>query len=251
MVSQDSKHIDKLVELLGLQKATAKATPCPMNVNHNKVDSSPLDSECHAVYRTCVGILLYLGQDRPESLCTIKQLSGCCTCPTESDWSLLKHLVKFLKARPNQGIKLTPCRPGRTLQQKCRGLDAKVRESKDSPFGEGRLLEAISDASWAGERDKNSMLAMTAFLNGNLIHASNRRQKSVTLSSCESELHGSLAAAQEGIFLKRVLERLCGCEVHLQHRVDSSSCRAVISRPGLSRLRHVEIAYLQVDPGKA
>ena len=44
VVSQDSKHIDKLVKLLGLQKATAKATPCPMNVNHIKVDSSPLDS---------------------------------------------------------------------------------------------------------------------------------------------------------------------------------------------------------------
>ena len=88
---------------------------------------------------------------------------------------------------------------------------------------------------------------MTIFLSGNLIHASNRRQRSVTLSSCESELHGSLAAVQEGIFLKRVLERLRGCEVQLQHRVDSSSCRAVISRQGLSRLRHVEIAYLWIQ----
>ena len=247
MVSQDSKHVDKLVELLGLQKASGKTTPCPMNVNHSKIDSKPLDPERHALYRTCVGILLYLGQDRPESLYTIKQLRGCCTCPTESDWSLLRHLVKFLQAHPNQGIKLTPCRPGRTLQQKCRGLDSKVRESKDNAFGEGHLLEAISDASWAGERDKKSMSAMTIFLTGNLIHASNRRQKSVTLSSCESELHGSVAAVPEGIFLKRVLERLCGCEVHLQHRVDSSSRRAVISRQGLSCLRHVEIAYLWIQ----
>ena len=247
VVSQDSKHVDKLVELLGLQKASGKTTPCPMNVNHSKIDSKPLDPERHALYRTCIGILLYLGQDRPESLYTITQLSGFCTCPTESDWSLLRHLVTFLKAHPNQGIKLTPCRPGRTLQQKCRGLDSKVRESKDNAFGEGHLLEAISDASWAGERDKKSMSAMTIFLNGNLTHASNRRQKSVTLSSCESELHGSLAAVQEGIFLKRVLERLCGCEVHLEHRVDSSSCRAVSSRQGLSRLRRVEIAYLWIQ----
>ena len=202
MVSQDSKHVDKLVELLGLQKASGKTTPSPMNVNHTKIDSQPLDPERHALYRTCVGILLYLGhlgQDRPESLCTIKQLSGCCTCPTESDWSLLRHLVKFLKAHPNQGIKLTPCRPGRTLQQKCRGLDSKVRESKDNAFGEGHLLEAISDASWAGERDKKSMSAMTIFLNGNLIHASNRRQKSVTLSSCESDLHGSGSCARRNL----------------------------------------------------
>ena len=127
------------------------------------------------------------------------------------------------------------------------GLDSKVRESKESVFGEGHLLEAISDASWAGERDKKSMSAMTLFLNGNMIHASNRRQKSISLSSCESELHGSLAAVQEGIFLKRVLERLCGSEVLLQHRVDSSSCRAVISKQGLSKLRHVEIAFLWIQ----
>ena len=80
VVSQDSKHVDKLVELLGLQKASGKTTPCPMNVNHTKIDSKPLDPERHALYRNCIGILLYLGhlgQDRPESLCTIKQLSRC------------------------------------------------------------------------------------------------------------------------------------------------------------------------------
>ena len=247
VVSQDGKHIDKLVELLGLQKATGKNTPCPMNVNHSRINPEPLDADRHSLYRTCVGILLYLGQDRPESLYAIKQLSGCCTCPTETDWSLLRHLVKFLKAHPNQGIKLTPCRPGRTLQQKCMGLASKVRESKENILGEGHLLEAISDASWAGERDKKSMSAMTLFLSGNMIHASNRRQKSISLSSCESELHGSLAAVQEGIFLKRVLERLCGSEVLLQHRVDSSSCRAVISKQGLPKLRHVEIAFLWIQ----
>ena len=154
VVSQDSKHVDKLVELLGLQKASGKTTPCPMNVNHTKVDSKPLDPERRALSRTCVGILLYVGQDRPESLCAIKQLSRCCTCPTESDWSLLRHLVKFLKAHPSQGIKLTPCRPGRTLQQKCRGLDSKVRESKDNAVREGHLLEAISGASWAGSETR-------------------------------------------------------------------------------------------------
>ena len=59
--------------------------------------------------------------------------------------------------------------------------------------------------------------------------------------------HWQLCRKEFLIFLKRVLERLCGCEVHLQHRVDSSSCRAVISKQGLSRLRHVEIAYLWIQ----
>ena len=52
MVSQDSKDVDKLVELLGLQKASGKTTLSPMNVNHSKIDSKPLDSERHALCRT-------------------------------------------------------------------------------------------------------------------------------------------------------------------------------------------------------
>ncbi|CAE7542324.1 unnamed protein product [Symbiodinium sp. CCMP2592] len=245
LVSQDGKHIEKLVELLGLQRAAGKSPPSPLNP-HDVKDDTPLDERRHGIYRTAVGVLLYLGQDRPECLYAIKLLSGKCTAPTEHEWGLLRHLVKFLKSYPEQGILLTPCNPGRTLQQRCLGLDAK-HGSEDCVFGEGHLLEAVSDASWAGERDRRSISAMTIYLNGNLVHATNRRQKSITLSSCEAELHGSLAAVQEGIFLRRVLERLCGSDVELRHRVDSSSCRAVINKQGLSRMRHVEIAFLWIQ----
>ena len=245
LVSQSGKHIQKLVELVGVQRAAGKQTPCPLNPNDVK-DETPLDEARHAIYRTAVGVLLYLGQDRPECLYAIKVLSGKCTCPTEHEWSLLRHLVKFLKAHPDQGILLTPCTPGRTVQQRCLGLDAKSKP-KDCLFGSGHLIEAISDASWAGERDRKSISAMCIYVNGNLVHACNRRQKCITLSSCEAELHGSLAAVQEGIFLKRVIEHLCGEPVQLVHRVDSSSCRAVIGREGLTRMRHIDISYLWIQ----
>ena len=92
-------------------------------------------------------------------------------------------------------------------QQRCLGLDA-TSKSKETLFGSGHLIEAISDASWAGERDRKSISAMCVYLNGNLIYAVNKRQKCITLSSCEADLHGSLAAVQEGIFIRRVLEFL-------------------------------------------
>lgn len=113
LVSPSGKHIDKRVALVGAQRAAGKSTPCPLNPNDVK-DETPLDEARHAMYRTAVGVLLYLGQDRPECLCAIKVLSGRCTCPTEHEWSLLRHLVKYLKAHPNQGILLAPCNPGRT-----------------------------------------------------------------------------------------------------------------------------------------
>lgn len=103
------------------------------------------------------------------------------------------------------------------MQQRCLSLDSKSKP-KESLFGSGHVIEAISDASWAGERDRKSISAMCIYLHGNLAHARNRRQKCITLSSCEAELHGSLAAVQEGIFLKRVLEHVCREHVELLHK---------------------------------
>ena len=79
-----------------------------------------------------------------------------------------------------------------------RGPDA----DGSQPFGSGYLLESISDASWAGESDRRSISASVVYLNGNAIHVGNKRQKSISLSSCESEVHGSLYSIQEGLSLR-------------------------------------------------
>ena len=152
LVSQSVKHIEKLVEPVGVQTAAGKPTPCPLNPNDAK-DETPLDETRYPIYRIAVGVLLYLEQDCPECLCAIKVLSGKCTCPTEHEWSLLRRLVKFLKAHPNQGILLTPCTRGRTVQQRWSELDAKSKP-RESLFDSGHLIAAISDGSWAGERQR-------------------------------------------------------------------------------------------------
>ncbi|CAE7034963.1 GIP [Symbiodinium sp. CCMP2592] len=253
VIEQDGKHVEKLISLVGVERESGKQTPCPMNPNDVK-SVKPLAAEKHPTYRTCIGILLYLGPDRPECLYAIKLLSAKTSCPTEHEWHLLKHLVKYLKLHPHRGISLSACNPGRTVEQRWLGHPGPERgpdADASKPFGSGHLIESISDASWAGEADRRSISASVVYLNGNAIHVGNKRQKSISLSSCESEVHGSLYSIQEGLFLKRLLETVCDNSVHLVHRVDSSSCRSFIDRVGLGRLKHIDIAYLWVQDLKA
>ena len=64
---QGKKHIQKLVELTGVFKAMGKPTPCPANPR-KCTDETLLEGEVYARYRTAVGVLLYLGPDRPDIL---------------------------------------------------------------------------------------------------------------------------------------------------------------------------------------
>ncbi|CAE7220909.1 unnamed protein product [Symbiodinium sp. CCMP2592] len=253
VIEQDGKHVEKLINLVGVERESGKQTPCPMNPNDVK-STKPLSSEEYPAYRTAIGILLYLGPDRPECLYAIKLLSAKTSNPTEHEWHLLRHLVRYLKLHPKRGISLSACNPGRTVEQRWLanpGPERGPEADASQPFGNGRLIESISDALWGGEADRRSISAAVIFLNGNAVHVGNKRQKSISLSSCESEVHGSLYSIQEGLFLKRLLETVCENSAHLVHRVDSSSCRAFIDRVGLGRLKHIDIAYLRVQDLRA
>ena len=160
VIEQDGKHVEKLISLVGVERESGKQTPCPMNPNDVK-SVKPLAAEKYPVYRTCIGILLYLGPDRPECLYMIKLLSAKTSCPTEHEWHLLRHLARYLKLHPRRGISLSACNPGRTVEQRWLG-DLGPERGPDAdgsqPFGSGHLLESISDASWAGESDRRSII---------------------------------------------------------------------------------------------
>lgn len=69
-------------------------------------------------------------------------------------------------------------------------------------------------------------------------------QKSIALSSCESEYLASVGGAAEGLFVARLWEFLVKKEVKVELIGDSSSCRAFAQRQRVGRLKHVETKYL-------
>ena len=199
-IEQDKKHIQKLIELTDTARATGKHTPCPSHP-HQCSDETPLGGEQYNKFRTAIGILLYMGPDRPDILYPVKVLSSRTTTPRQHEWKLLCHLVRYLKEQDGQGLLFTPSWPGRTLEQRCLELERDEEATKakgNNPFSGKHLLESVSDASWCSEPGRLSVSCSILYVNGNPIFMTSKRQKTVVLSSCEAELHGGLAEPPGG-----------------------------------------------------
>ncbi|CAE7696343.1 unnamed protein product [Symbiodinium sp. CCMP2592] len=147
---------------------------------------------------------------------------------------------------PRQGKErawLEKTKPGKTLKQKWDGVDPDEPEDPNMPFGTHHVLEVVTDADWGSQAfsDRRSISSFCIFINGNLCHAGNKVQKTISLSSAESELMATLLGLSEGIFLKHMLQFLVGPQatVKLVHMVDNAASRSILQRQGLGRMNHL------------
>ena len=100
------------------------------------------------------------------------------------------------------------------------------------------VLESFSDSDWSGNKDhRRSSSCGAHFLNGAWMFGSRRSQKTISLSSCESELHSLVSTVCDGIFLVACAKFVLNADVHHIAYTDSSSARQISSRLGFGRLR--------------
>ena len=71
-----------------------------------------------------------------------------------------------------------------------------------------------------------------------------RTQKTIALSSCESEVYAATSGGAEGKFLKSVYEFLISKPIRLEIRSDSSSGRQWLQRSGVGRMKHYDTRLL-------
>ena len=85
---------------LGLEEAKPVTTP---SVKRTPTTESivELENERRAMYRTVVGKLLYMCQERADIMYSVEETTRKITCPTESDDMNLKRIVRYLKGVPN------------------------------------------------------------------------------------------------------------------------------------------------------
>ena len=80
-------------------------------------------------------------------------------------------------------------------------------------------------------------------LSGGVVKAWSKTQGPVALSSGEAEYYAMVKGTLEGIGLQS-LARDRGWELELRLFVDSSAAKAIASRKGLGKVRHIEIRHL-------
>ena len=191
VIAPHEKYVPSLVELYHLSQRTGKATPESTQMD---LEGSPedvlTDGDQHR-FRSALGTLLYISQDRVDIQNCVRNLSQFMASPTKKAESELKHLILYLKRTEHYGILLP--------YTKYKSKKAEILLQPDS-LDDVDALESWSDSDWAGDRSsqkrrRHSVSSVMIFLNGCLIAAWSRSQKSIALSSCEAEF---LASARWG-----------------------------------------------------
>jgi hypothetical protein len=105
---------------------------------------------------------------------------------------------------------------------------------------------AFADADWANDKaDRKSISGWVAKINGDPISWSSKKQRVVSMSTCEAELYAEAAAIQEVLWLRDLLKEL-GLTVQFGSLVYGDNQSAIaVSKNGVKgeRTKHVDVKY--------
>ena len=106
-------------------------------------------------------------------------------------------------------------------------------------------LIAYGDSDWAGcKASRRSVSGGVVVLGGGFLKGWSNRQVTVALSSAEAEFYASTKAAVETSGVESLMADL-GWKVEVKDVfTDSKAARAMASRRGLGRTRHIEVRRL-------
>ena len=93
-------------------------------------------------------------------------------------------------------------------------------------------------ATVTGQVNKRHLRSTSAgmhLLCGAYMFGSSRTQRVISLSSCESELHGMVSTLADGLFLRRCAEFVTRATIEHQLLTDSSSARQLAARQELGK----------------
>ena len=184
--------------------------------------------------------------ERPDLMFALKKLSMKLASPTEGDLELLRFVGKYVKGCPDIHLLHKNSYPGcRFQEQRNRGSE---KQKHRDVYSQRSLIEICSDSDWAADRESRQSVSCGAiFVNGNMVHVQSKRQRSVSLSSCESETITAVSVTSEGVFLQKLIERITGVAPEVRLYIGSSSSRQLISRKGLGKARHLDVSLLWIQ----
>ena len=223
------KHASKLFEMLKIKpNMHPKKTPAHPEINEPD-ETSALNAEFSSVFRTCVGVLLYLSADLVECQFVIRYLAQCMQSPTERSYAVLRHLCLYMLGCVEHGI---------SLKMKARGSG--LYHDHD-----GNVLEVYSGSDWAAHKgNRKSVSSVAIFHRGCLIYSASRTQKVISLSSAEAELHAAVSSTCDSILISMCLEFLSGEPMRTVLYIDNSAARQILQRQGVGRIRHLSVKLL-------
>ena len=211
VIMPHEKYIPSLLQLYQLEKRAGKATPESAQENYDQFR-----------FRSALGTLLYISQDRVDIQHAVRNLRQFMAKPTQ------RAEAEVRRRTEGYGLLLP--------HSNFRSKQAKILGQVEDEI-EGDVLEVFSDSDWAGDkssenRHRHSVSSVFLFLIGCLVTSWSWSQKSIALSSCEAESLASAGGVAEAIQVKDLWQFLSRRTVMIKAITDSSSCRAFTERLG-------------------
>ncbi|CAJ1423224.1 unnamed protein product [Effrenium voratum] len=179
VIRPDPKHIEDIAQKADIKIGNYKKTPARSDLGKRDGSAEPSEVET-SKFRSIVGKMLYIGGERPDCQHAINALASWMSKPTKTAWRHAEHLASYLVATEFYGLLIKSSRCGKSM------LD--MREMQDVEVKKVHLLEVVTDSDYAGDQNsRKSITSFQVFLDGNLMESRVRSQKSISLSSGESE----------------------------------------------------------------
>lgn len=172
-------------------------------------------------YQSLVGSLMYLSTStRPDLAYAVGTLARFSSKPNRSHWTAAKRVLRYLRGTKNHGI----------------------------VFTESESVECLgySDADWAGDReDRRSTSGYLFLMAGGPVSWKSRKQGTVALSTAEAEYIALSSAAQETVWLRRLVSELGNKpEKPTVLMEDNQSAIAMARNPQFhGRAKHIDIRH--------
>jgi hypothetical protein len=216
---RQSGYARKVLGQFGMQDCNSTKVPtdpgCKLDSDKEGV---PVDS---TEYRRMVGCLRYLLHTRPDLSYSVGVTSRFMEKPTVMHVKAIKQILRYLHGTLNLGLVYV------------RG-------------GSAGHLAGYSDSDHGSDvMQRRSTGGMAFYLGENLITWNSYKQKTVSLSSCESEFKAATAAAQQALWLRSLFSEVMKQKPDIVTLyVDNNSAIALMKNAVFhGRSKHIDIKY--------
>jgi hypothetical protein len=153
-----------------------------LSVDSPAVSPQLLNESEKSRYREAIGSLMYaMLATRPDLAFAVSTLSRFMETPHTTHWKAAQRVFQYLKGTHDLELVLG---------------------------GDNSELIVYSDADWASQLHRHSISGFASFVGDGAVSWSSKKQPIVTLSSTESEYVALTHAAQEVIWLRKLLSEL-------------------------------------------
>ena len=191
-----------------------------------------LDEKEKTLYRSVIGKLMHaVVKARVDVAFVVGLLSRAQTKPTKVLLHAALHVVKYLKETKRLGLKFS--------------ADAK-HSSVGGLFPPAATLapRVLSDGDWS---IRHSTSGYVVFVNGSPVGYGSKKQKSIALSSTDSEIFAASLAAVAILYHQHMEESILGKVLMATLLVDNTGAKSILSnRTTSGHARHIERRYLHL-----